>query len=107
MNVPNRGGRITITAIAQSARRRVEQRLQGDNAGATGGSGQLPRTSALHFRTNEWVKVPVVTGVTGRIFGRIINRSGLGAHRERMGNPIPYFPLCGGQFRRDADHAYA
>jgi hypothetical protein len=32
--------------------------------------------------------------VTGQIFGRIINRSGLGAQALNvMGNPIPYFPV--------------
>src|SRR5207253_8160763 len=42
--------------------------------------------------TNEWVKTPVFTGVTGRIFGRIINRSGTNQPLNVMGNPIPYFP---------------
>jgi hypothetical protein len=38
--------------------------------------------------------VPVLSGVTGRIVGRIINRSGLGAQPLNvMGNPIPYFPV--------------
>src|SRR3989449_8019830 len=41
---------------------------------------------------NEWVKTPVLTGVTGRIFARIINRSGTNQPLNVMGNPIPYFP---------------
>ncbi len=40
------------------------------------------------------MKVPVLTGVTGQIVGRIINRSGLGAQPLNvMGNPIPYVPV--------------
>jgi hypothetical protein len=43
---------------------------------------------------NHYVKTPVVTGVTGNIVGRIINRSGLpGQPLNVMGNPIPYFPV--------------
>src|SRR5262249_13804063 len=42
--------------------------------------------------SNEWVKTPVVGGVTGQILGRIINRSGTSAPLLVMGNPIPYFP---------------
>jgi hypothetical protein len=35
----------------------------------------------------------VLTGVTGQILGRIVNRSGLNAAPlNEMGNPIPYFP---------------
>ncbi|MDQ2939263.1 MAG: alpha/beta hydrolase domain-containing protein, partial [Actinomycetota bacterium] len=52
----------------------------------------LPPCAAPVF-ANHYVKVPVVTGTTGRIFGRIINRSGLdGQSLNVMGNPIPYFP---------------
>ena len=44
--------------------------------------------------SNEWVKMPVLAGVTGKIFGRIINRSGArSAPLNVMGNPIPYFPV--------------
>ena len=38
------------------------------------------------------MKTPVLTGVTGKIFGRIINRSGTNQPLNVMGNPIPYFP---------------
>ena len=35
----------------------------------------------------------MLTGVTGQILGRIINRSGPDAQPLNvMGNPIPYFP---------------
>ncbi len=37
--------------------------------------------------------MPVLTGVTGRILGRIVNRNGqVSAPLNVMGNPIPYFP---------------
>jgi len=95
-DVPNRGGRITITADLRNLHDvGLSSGWQGDNAGATAvpaNAADIPGTPP--FGTNEWVKVPVVTGVTGRIFGRIINRSGLGAQPLNvMGNPIPYFPV--------------
>ncbi len=95
-DVPNRGGRITITADLRNLHDvGLSSGWQGDNAGATAvpaNAADIPGTPP--FGTNEWVKVPVLTGVTGRIFGRIINRSGLGAQPLNvMGNPIPYFRL--------------
>jgi hypothetical protein len=95
-DVPNRGGRITITADLSNLHDvGLSSGWQGDNAGATAvpaNAADIPGTPP--FGTNEWVKVPMVTGVTGRIFGRIINRSGLGAQPLNvMGNPIPYFPV--------------
>ena len=53
---------------------------------------------------NHYVKTPVLAGVTGKIFGRIINRSGTNAAPLNvMGNPIPYFPAnADRQHRRDA-----
>jgi len=52
------------------------------------------RTACPPALTNHWVKTPVLTGVTGRIFGRIINRRDVGAQPLNvMGNPIPYFPV--------------
>jgi hypothetical protein len=40
-----------------------------------------------------YVKTPALAGVTGKIVGRIINRTGLNAAPLNvMGNPIPYFP---------------
>ena len=95
-DVPNRGGRITITADLRNLRDvGLSSGWQGDNAGATAvpaNAADIPGTPP--FGTNEWVKVPVLAGVTGQIFGRIINRSGLGAQPLNvMGNPIPYFPV--------------
>ena len=95
-DVPNRGGRITITSDLRNLHDvGLSSGWQGDNAGATtvpANAADVPGTPP--FGTNEWVKVPVLTGVTGQILGRIVNRSGLGAQPLNvMGNPIPYFPV--------------
>ena len=98
-DVPNRGGRITITTdLRNSHDIGISSAWQGDNAGQNPGSATTVPDDAASLSpvdpsNNEWVKVPVLTGVTGRILGRIINRSGLGAQPLNvMGNPIPYFP---------------
>ena len=94
-DVPNRGGRITITTDLRSQGDvGLSSAWQGDNAGATVMPANASSPTPVAPSSNEWVKVPVLTGgVTGRIIGRIINRSGLGAQPLNvMGNPIPYFP---------------
>jgi Alpha/beta hydrolase domain len=98
-DVPNRGGRITITAdLRNSHDIGISSGWQGDNAGtgaansATTVPANASTLAAVTPSTNEWVKTPVLSGVTGRIFGRIINRSGTNAPLNVMGNAIPYFP---------------
>ena len=96
-DVPNRGGRITITAdLRTQGDIGLSSAWQGDNAGATQwpSSADISNPNPLTtIRANEWVAVPKLTGVTGVIFGRIINRSGMaGQPLNVMGNPIPYFP---------------
>jgi alpha/beta hydrolase family protein len=97
-DVPNRGGRITISSdLRTQGDVGISSAWQGDNAGAT----QWPPAADItnpnplaSVRANEWVAVPKLTGVTGEIIGRIINRSGLNAAPLNvMGNPIPYFPV--------------
>ena len=101
-DVPNRGGRITITPdLRNLSEVGLSSGWQGDNAGAnpvTAPATIVPANAStlapVTPSSNEWVKVPVLTGVTGHIVGRIINRSGLGAQPLNvMGNPIPYFPV--------------
>ncbi|HXM80640.1 MAG TPA: alpha/beta hydrolase domain-containing protein [Burkholderiales bacterium] len=100
-DVPNRGGRITITADLRNLHDvGLSSAWQGDNAGvsATSPATRVPANastlSPVPPSINEWVKVPVLSGVTGKIVGRIINRSGPGAAPLNvMGNPIPYSPL--------------
>jgi len=66
-DVPNRGGRITINDIEKGLGDiGLSSGWQGDNSGGTSQS----RTD------NDWVKVPVLTGVTGTVLARIVNRSG-------------------------------
>jgi len=93
-DVPNRGGRITITPDLRNLHDvGLSSGWQGDNAGATAVPANALTLAPVPPSSNEWVKVPVLTGVTGQIVGRIINRSGLGAQPLNvMGNPIPYFP---------------
>ena len=96
-DVPNRGGRITIsTDLRTQGDVGISSAWQGDNAGATQWPPAADITNPNPLaspRANEWVAVPIATGVTGQIIGRIVNRSGLaGAPLLVMGNPIPYFP---------------
>ena len=93
-DVPNRGGRITITPdLRNSHDIGISSGWQGDNAGGTAVPANAATLSPVTPSANEWVKTPVLTGVTGRMLGRIINRSGLNAAPLNvMGNPVPYFP---------------
>jgi len=61
---------------------------QGDNAGAT---AVRPTASVAGM---QWLQVPVAKGVTGEVFGRIVNRSG--KHSQPLlvqTNPVPYKPV--------------
>src|SRR6266853_2767209 len=93
-DVPNRGGRITITSdLRNSHDVGLSSGWQGDNAVATAVPANSSSLTPVPPSSNEWVKTPVVSGVTGQILGRIVNRSGPGAQPLNvMGNPIPYFP---------------
>jgi hypothetical protein len=96
-DVPNRGGRITITTdLRTQGDVGLSSAWQGDNAGATAwpSAADISNPSPLTtIRNNEWVAVPTLNGVTGEIIGRIINRTGMsGQPLNVMGNPIPYFP---------------
>jgi hypothetical protein len=92
-DVPNRGGRITISGDLRAQRDiGLSSGWQGDNAGATAVPANADTLAPVTPSTNEWVKTPVLVGTTGRIFGRIINRSGNNQPLNVMGNPIPYFP---------------
>ena len=92
-DVPNRGGRITIsTDLRNQGDVGLSSGWQGDNAGATAVPANAAALAPVTPSSNEWVKTPVLVGVTGQIFGRIINRSGTNQPLNVMGNPIPYFP---------------
>ena len=111
-DVPNRGGNVAFSSDLFAAKDvHLLSGWQGDNAGATRlpanvnclppyaapcGPAQVfppPTPNNPNPVPSHWVKTPVLTGVTGRILGRIVNRSGLEAQPLNvMGNPIPYFP---------------
>jgi len=96
-DVPNRGGRITISAdLRAQGDIGLSSGWQGDNAGATAvpafWASETPVVIANPANANEWVRTPVLGGVTGRLLARIVNRSGTNAALNVMGNPIPYFP---------------
>ena len=92
-DVPNRGGRITISSDLRAQKDiGLSSGWQGDNAGATVVPANADTLAPVAPSNNEWVKTPVLQGVTGRIFGRIINRTGHNQPLNVMGNPIPYFP---------------
>jgi hypothetical protein len=95
-DVPNRGGRITISSdLRRQGDIGLSSGWQGDNTGATAMPANASSATPVTPSPNEWVKTPVITGTTGQILGRIINRSGLGAQPLNvMGNPIPYFPAA-------------
>jgi hypothetical protein len=94
-DVPNRGGRVTISSdLRAQGDIGLSSGWQGDNAGATVVPANATSSTPVTPSSNEWVKTPVVTGVSGKIIGRIVNRSGLNAQPLNvMGNPIPYFPV--------------
>ncbi len=100
-DVPNRGGNVGLTPdLFAAGDLQLLSGWQGDNAGATAvpaNVGCLPPYTAACPQpafNNHYVKTPVLTGVTGNILARIINRNGLGAQPLNvMGNPVPYFPV--------------
>src|SRR5262245_9185303 len=93
-DVPNRGGRVTISSdLRAQGDIGISSGWQGDNAGATAVPANAESLTPVTPSTNEWVKTPALTGTTGRIFGRIINRSGTNQPLNVMGNPIPYLPV--------------
>ena len=98
-DVPNRGGDVGFNTDSFAANDvQLLSGWQGDNAGGTAVPNNVscvpPYVAPCAAPTfaNHYVKTPVVTGVTGRMLGRIINRSGSNQPLNVMGNPIPYFP---------------
>src|SRR5499426_384258 len=100
-DVPNRGGNVALSAdLIAAGDMQLLSGWQGDNAGATAVPPNvdcLPpyvAPCAAPVFANHYVRTPVLDGVTGKIFARIINRSGMNAAPLNvMGNPIPYFPV--------------
>lgn len=91
--VPNRGGALTIDTIERSAGDvGLSSAWQGDNAGNTA------VRSTMAVGGTHWLQVPVArqpdgSAVTGRVFARIVNRSGPGSQPLIVqSNPLPYLP---------------
>src|SRR5947208_14945744 len=98
-DVPNRGGDVGFNTDSFAANDvQLLSGWQGDNAGGTSipanASCVPPYVAPCAQPTfpHHYVVTPVLTGVTGKILGRIVNRSGNIAPLNVMGNPIPYFP---------------
>lgn len=97
-DVPNRGRPVLLDA-AERARGDVglASAWQGDNASMGPGLGTALRAT-MTAGANHWLQLPVArqadgTPITGRVFGRIVNRSGAGAQPLLVQtNPVPYFP---------------
>ena len=88
-DVPNRG---RVFAMAPQERAFGDVMLasawQGDNAGWT---AVRPTASVAGM---QWLQLPVAKGVTGEVFGRIVNRSGKGSQPLIVqNNPVPYRPV--------------
>jgi alpha/beta hydrolase family protein len=96
-DVPNRGGDVNFPADSFAANDiQLLSAWQGDNAGvnATSVPANAASSGVITPANHHWVQVPKLSGQTGKIFGRIINRSGVNAAPLNvMGNPIPYFPV--------------
>ena len=92
-DVPNRG-RSVLIAIAERNKGDIglASAWQGDNAGNTAVRDDM-KAEATH-----WLRVPVArnpdgSAVTGRVFGRIVNRSGASSQPLLVqSNPLPYKP---------------
>ncbi|MFL5313097.1 MAG: alpha/beta hydrolase domain-containing protein, partial [Myxococcales bacterium] len=95
-DVPNRGGRVNIVEIERrNGDLGLSSGWQGDNSGAT---AQTNADGITRRTTNDWVKVPVLKGVTGTILARIVNRPVAPASPKDsapllvQSNPLPYKP---------------
>jgi hypothetical protein len=87
-DVPNRGGRITIsTDLREAGDVGLSSGWQGDNSGAT-----------AYGPSNDYVVVPVAKNrdgspIQGRVMGRILNAQGANSQQIFVhSNPIPYKP---------------
>ncbi len=92
-DVPNRGGVINPTTVGLgNGDFLLASGWQADNAGATA----IPTVHSTG--TNHWVAVPMAKNpdgslVTGKVLGRIVNRSGVASQPLNVGgNPVPYLP---------------
>ena len=96
--VPNRGRQVLISTQERSfGDIGLASAWQGDNASMRKGLGTAIRDH-MNATGNHWLKLPVLknadgSAITGRVFARIINRSGPNAQPLIVQtNPVPYMP---------------
>ena len=96
--VPNRGRPVLLSAHEREfGDIGLATAWQGDNASMSATLGTAVRPT-MTVEGNHWLQLPVVKNtdgspVTGQVFARIINRSGLGAQPLIVQtNPLPYMP---------------
>lgn len=91
--VPNRGNALTINLIERNAGDiGLSSAWQGDNAGNTTVRASMP-VGGTHFLQLPVAKHPDGATVTGLVFGRIVNRSGVNSQPLLVqSNPLPYKP---------------
>ncbi len=97
-DVPNRGSPLVIGAAERGFNDvGLASAWQGDNSAINANNGTAVRPTEL-VGGRHFVQVPVArnpdgSAVTGLVFGRIVNRSGLGAQALIVQtNPVPYLP---------------
>ena len=93
-DVPNRGGAFPMAAQERAfGDVMLASAWQGDNAGRT---AVRPTASVTGL---HWLQLPVARGangerITGQVFGRIVNRSGMASQPLLVQtNPVPYQPV--------------
>ena len=97
-DVPNRGSPNVINVAERNfGDIGLASAWQGDNAAIDAGNGTAVRATML-VGGRHFVQVPVAKNrdgsmVTGNVFGRIVNRSGVNSQRLVVQtNPVPYLP---------------
>jgi hypothetical protein len=97
-DVPNRGRPVIISPQERAfGDIGLASAWQGDNAGMSASLGTTVREN-MKTGANHWLQVPVAKNpdgspITGRVLGRIINRSGSSAQPLIVQtNPLPYLP---------------
>jgi hypothetical protein len=97
-DVPNRGSPITIGVAERNfGDIGLASAWQGDNAAIDANNGTAVRPTML-VTGRHFVQVPIARNpdgstVTGSVFGRIVNRSGVNSQRLIVQtNPVPYLP---------------
>jgi hypothetical protein len=93
-DVPNRGTPISIALAERNfGDIGLASAWQGDNSGGTAVRGTM-QVDARHWLELPIARNPDGSAVTGEVFARIVNRSGVASQPLIVqGNPLPYAPL--------------